>query len=355
MPLLLRSTRLTKLSSTPNTTAILTTWRALSSISHPSRMNSATSAYQTSFEEDGNAGKGPKQQSQLRDLKLNDGNEIPILGYGLGTARYKNDPSAPVDKELIKTVVMAIKAGYYHLDGAQVYNNETELGIAIKESRVPREKLYVTTKISGTKVQDTQEAFKLSLKKLQLDYVDQYLIHAPFFAEGSKAALQEKWADLEAIHATGKAKSIGISNYLQPEVEAVLETAKIKPAINQIEYHPYLQHGTLVDFHKENGIALSAYASLTAVVRAKPGPLDETYEILAKKYGVTPGEIALRWVIDQGIVVLTTSQSEDRLKAYQKVASFKLTPKEIEDIKVLGQQKHYRGFWKNRFADDDRS
>jgi diketogulonate reductase-like aldo/keto reductase len=217
---------------------------------------------------------------------------------------------------------------------------------------VPREKLYVTTKISGTKVQDTQEAFELSLKKLQLEYVDQYLIHAPFFAT-SDEDLQKKWADLEAIHASGKAKTIGVSNFLQKDLEAILKTAKIVPAINQIEYHPYLQHGGLIEFHKKHGIATAAYAPLTAVVKAKPGPLDGTYEQLAQKYGVTPGEIALRWVIDQGIVALTTSGSEQRLKQYQKVAQFKLTPKEVEEISELGKQKNFRGFWKHKFAEDD--
>ena len=233
-----------------------------------------------------------------------------------------------------------------------VYGNETELGKAIIESGVPREKLYVTTKISGTKVQDTQEAFELSLKKLQLEYVDQYLIHAPFFAT-SDEDLQKKWADLEAIHASGKAKTIGVSNFLQKDLEAILKTAKIVPASNQIEYHPYLHHGDLIEFHKKHGIATAAYAPLTAVVRAKPGPLDGTYEQLAQKYGVTPGEIALRWVIDQGIVALTTSGSEQRLKQYQKVAQFKLTPKEVEEISELGKQKNFRGFWKHKFAADD--
>ncbi|KAG9233138.1 putative NAD/NADP-dependent indole-3-acetaldehyde reductase [Amylocarpus encephaloides] len=317
-------------------------------------MNSSTAAYQTSFADGGNGGVAPKQSSQARDLKLNDGNEIPVLGYGLGTARYKSDPNAPIDKELVKTVVMAIKAGYYHLDGAEVYGNETELGLAIKESGVPREKLYVTTKISGTEVKNTQEAFELSLKKLQLDYVDQYLIHAPFFAK-SPADLQAKWAEVEAIHASGKAKTIGVSNFLQDDLTAILKTAKVKPAINQIEYHPYLQHGDLVEFHRNNGIAISAYGPLTAAVKAKGGPLDGTYEALSRKYGVTPGEVALRWVIDQGIVALTTSQSEDRLKGYQKVSQFKLTPKEVEEIAELGNQKHFRGFWQNKFKDDDRS
>lgn len=236
-----------------------------------------------------------------------------------------------------------------------VYGNEEELGIAIKESGIPREKIYLTTKISGTKVQDTKTAFELSLKKLQVEYVDQYLIHAPYFADGSEDALQKKWADMEEIHASGKAKSIGVSNFLQKDLEAILKTAKIVPAINQIEYHPYLQHGNLVEWMKGKGIAASAYAPLTAAIKATPGPLDETYKELAKKYDVTVGEIALRWVIDQDIVVLTTSASEDRLKSYLKATTFKLTSEEVATISKIGLEKHYRGFWQVKFADDDRS
>lgn len=205
------------------------------------------------------------------------------LGYGLGTARYKADPSAPLDEELVKTVVMAIKAGYYHIDGAQVYGNEPEMGKAIKDSGVPREKLYITTKISGTAIQDTQKAFEDSLRKLGVDYVDQYLIHAPYFAK-SDEDLQAKWADMEKIQASGKAKTIGVSNFLQKDLEAVLKTAKVIPAINQIEYHPYLQHGGLLEFQKKHGIAASAYGPLSAAIKASPGPLDATYEQLASKY-----------------------------------------------------------------------
>ncbi|KAG0648018.1 NADPH-dependent conjugated polyketone reductase C1 [Hyphodiscus hymeniophilus] len=318
----------------------------------PLPTNSTITPYKTPFGAAGISGIASKKMDQLPNLKLNDETQIPMMGYGLGTARYKGDPNAPLDKDLISIVVMAIKAGYHHIDGAEVYGNETEMGIAIKESGVPREKLYITTKISGTKVQDTVEAFNLSLKKLQLDYVDQYLIHAPYFAE-SPEDLQKKWADMESIKASGKAKTIGISNFLQKDIEVILKTAKVVPAINQIEYHPYLQHGGLVDFHKKHGIATSAYAPLTAVLRAAPGPLDETYATLAKKYGVTPGEIALRWVIDQGIVVLTTSAKEQRLKDYQKVLNFKLTPEEVEEIKTVGLKKNFRGFWQVKFADDD--
>lgn len=188
---------------------------------------------------------------------------------------------------------------------------------------------------------------------MQIDYVDLYLIHAPFFAKTTED-LQKKWTDLEAIHASGCAKSIGVSNFLQPDLEAILATAKIIPTINQIEYHPYLQHGDLIPFHKKHNIATAAYGPLTAFTKAEPGPLDETYEQLAKKYGVSEAEIALRWCIDQGIIALTTSDKEQRLKSYLKVSEFKLTPKEIETISELGQEKHFRAFWNTMFADDDR-
>lgn len=219
---------------------------------------------------------------------------------------------------------------------------------------MPREKFYITTKISGTEVQDTQAAFELSLKKLQVSYVDQYLIHAPYFAK-SPEDLQKKWADMEAIQASGKAKSIGVSNFLQADLETVLKTAKVVPAINQIEYHPYLQHGGLLDFHKKHGITASAFGPLTAVVKAKPGPLDSVYDRLAAKYKVTPGEIALRWAIDQGVVALTTSASDERLKQYQKIEGFELTKEEIKEIADKGSEKHFRGFWNHVFAPDDRS
>ncbi|ESZ90988.1 putative NAD/NADP-dependent indole-3-acetaldehyde reductase [Sclerotinia borealis F-4128] len=317
-------------------------------------MNSATSAYQSSFGAEGNLGIAPKQMSQLQNLKLHDGTEIPMLGYGLGTAQYKSNADGPVDKEIVQKTVMAINAGYYHLDGAQVYGNEIEMGMGIKESGVPRENFFITTKITGTKEVDTQAAFDNSLKKLQLDYVDLYLIHAPYFTK-TPQDLQRKWAEMEAIHASGKAKSIGVSNFLQKDLEVILQTAKIIPSINQIEYHPYLQHGSLVPFLREHSIAIAAYSPLAAAVKASPGPLDETYAHLARKYGVTPGEIALRWIIDQGMVALTTSGNEQRLRAYQKVKLFKLTPKEVEEIARIGSEKHYRGFWNNKFAPDDRS
>jgi diketogulonate reductase-like aldo/keto reductase len=225
--------------------------------------------------------------------------------------------------------------------------------VAIKECGVPRDKLFVTTKCSGTLVQDTEESFVESLKKLQLDYVDLYLIHAPFFAK-SPADLQAKWAGFEKILASGRAKAIGVSNFLQSDLEVILETAKVIPSINQIEYHPYLQHGNLIPFSKSHNIATCAYGPLTAITRASGGPLGGIYEELAKKYNVTPAEIALRWVIDQDIVALTTSSKEERLKAYLKATEFKLTPEEVETISKVGADRHYRSFWQDKFDKDDR-
>ncbi|KAK8094002.1 NAD/NADP-dependent indole-3-acetaldehyde reductase, partial [Apiospora hydei] len=321
----------------------------ISSFAYSSKMNSMTSAFKPDA-----TGNAPKQMDYMPNLKLNDGNEIPLLGYGLGTARANMDGNSDTD-EIVKLTVMAIKNGFYHLDGAEVYGNEEELGAAIKAAGVPREKLYVTTKLNGTKKQDIPTAFATSLRKLGLDYVDLYLVHAPYLAE-SPAELQEIWRQMEAIKESGKARSIGVSNFLQPDLEAILQTAKIPPAINQIEYHPYLQHGSLLDFHREHHIAVAAYGPLTAVTKAKPGPLDDVYEGLAKKYGVHPADAALRWCIDQGIVAVTTSSSEQRLQSYlNKIPSFKLTPKEVERIAEAGKEKHFRGFWNNKFAADDRS
>ncbi|KAF5706119.1 alcohol dehydrogenase [Fusarium globosum] len=306
----------------------------------------------------------------LPTIKLNDGNEIPMvsyasllctrpgvnvkwIAYGLGTANFKKGGRTDYDENAFNYTLNAIKSGFYHLDGASSYGNEEELGAAIRASGVPREKLYVVTKLNGWKKQDVQNAFDTSLKKLGLDYVDLHLIHAPFFAE-KPGDLQEAWATLELIKKSGKAKSIGVSNFIQEHLETILATAKVPPAINQIEYHPYLQHGNLIDYHRKNNIAISAYAPLTAIIRARPGPVDALYENLAKKYGVTGGDIALRWCIDQDIVVITTSSSEERLKSYMRnVWSFKLMPEEIEGIAMMGKQKHFRAFQNQWIAEGD--
>jgi diketogulonate reductase-like aldo/keto reductase len=208
-----------------------------------------------------------------------------------------------------------------------------------------------------------------------------YLIHHPF--DKSNEDLQRYWADMEAVQATGLAKSIGVSNYTTQHLKVTLETAKVVPALNQIEFHPYLQHPELLDFHKQHGIATAAYAPLTAATKAKPGPVDNYYASLSKKYAVNEAEIAIRWCIDQDIVAITTSskvrtathptlplsgeipqedchvltigQQEQRLSDYLRSATFKLTPAEIKQIRELGEQKHFRGFYAKRYDANDRT
>ncbi|KFG80626.1 putative NADPH-dependent alpha-keto amide reductase [Metarhizium anisopliae] len=283
-------------------------------------------------------------------LKLNDGNEIPVLAYGLGTANYKS--TSGYDQSVVAITKTAIDLG--RTNKSPVYGNEEELGAAIKASGVPRSQLFVTTKAHGEQQKPTQEAFELSLQKLGLDHVDLYLLHGPWFA-ASHEELQQKWADLEAIKASGKAKSIGVSNFLQEHVEVILQTAKVVPAINQIEYHPYLQHGDLVAFHKKHNIAVSCYGPLLPLTRAKGGPVDAVWSELAGKYGVSESEIGLRWILDQGLVALTTSSNKGRLQDYlAKLGTFELTQEEVARIAEVGNRYHFRGFWLNKFGPDDR-
>lgn len=233
------------------------------------------------------------------------------------------------------------------------YGNEEELGLAIKQCKVPREELYVTTKISATEKKNVSDALDLSLKKLGQSYVDLYLLHGPWFAD-SKEALQEAWAEMEAIKASGRARSIGVSNFLQEHLEPILQVAKVKPAINQIEFHPYLQRRELISYLKENKIAVAAYSPLTPITSAKNGPVDAIWKELATKYGVSTSEIGLRWCIDQGLIAITTSSKHDRLHQYfTKIPKIKLTPKEVEDIAEKGKSKNYRGFWVKRYGENN--
>ncbi|KAJ5939842.1 hypothetical protein N7516_000010 [Penicillium verrucosum] len=202
----------------------------------------------------------------------------------------------------------------------------------IKESGVSREKLIVATKVI-TNIADIPQAIDTSLKKLQLDYVDLYLIHSPFFTK-SKEELQAAWAAMEQLKASGKARGT---------------------SVNQIEFHPYLQHGNLVPYQESKGIKTVSYGGLTPATRAQGGPLDPLLSSLATKYAVSQSEILLHWTIDRGCVSITTSGKESRLSSYLRTFTFKLTPQEVDEISTIGEQHHYRAFWREKFAEDDRS
>lgn len=284
------------------------------------------------------------------------------LGYGLGTANYKSGSAGDAISEPIVTATLtALKAGYTHLDGAEVYGNEVELGKAIEQSRLPRSSLFITTKTIVHAGDTVTQSFNRSLEKLGLDYVDLYLLHSPFFAK-TPEELHQAWREMEKIKDSGMAKSIGVSNFLISHLQTLFEIPggfQYPPVVNQIEYHPYLQHVVegedLIAYCREKNIAIQAYSPLTAITNASPGPVDPIYTKLAKKYGVSEAEVALRWCLDQGIVTLTTSSNEERLKGYlKKLPSFKLTPKEVEDIAAAGKEKHHRVWWTENFDANDR-
>ncbi|OTA88696.1 hypothetical protein M434DRAFT_80132 [Hypoxylon sp. CO27-5] len=280
-------------------------------------------------------------------LRLNDGNEIPMLAFGPGSV-FSGQPD-----QVFNSALSAIRNGFYHLDVAEVDGNEQQLGSAIRQSGVPRSQLFITTKVwtVGTTV---RAAFDASLERLGLDYVDLYLVNWPQIAD-KPDRLQQIWAEVEAIKESGRARSIGVSNFLPEHLDVILRSARVKPAINQIEYHTYLQHGNLIDFHRQHGIATAAYAPLTPITKARPGPIDGIFLQLAKKYGVTEADIALRWVIDQGIVAVTSTTSEERLQSLRRnLPSFQLTPGEVQEISYLGKQKHFRGFFNDIFDAGDR-
>lgn len=236
------------------------------------------------------------------------------------------------------------------------YRNEVDLGVAIIESKVPREDLFITTKVlSGAA--DPESALAASLKKLQLDAVDLYLIHAPYFAnEGNdQAQLQQSWAAMERLKEAGKAKSIGVSNYLPQHLDSIVATAKVTPAVNQIEFHAYLQRHSVIEAHKKLGIATSAYGPLTPITKGAPGPLDASLDALARKYAVSPAEVLLRWAIDQDVAIITTSSKEERLSDYLRCTKFKLTPEEVRELSRVGEEKHLRAFWAKKFDEADRT
>ncbi|KAF4333436.1 alcohol dehydrogenase [Fusarium beomiforme] len=255
-------------------------------------------------------------------MKLNDGNTMPMLGYGLGTVMHKASRDQK-NQAIVEMTRLAIEYGCRHLDCAELYNNE-ELGDAVRASSVPRSEIFVVTKLCGTEKRDVKAEFQGSLNRLGLDYVDLYLVHGPYMADNTE--------DLQ------------LDQLAYPTF-----------SVNSIEYHPYLQRGTLVEFLKKHNIAVSAYSILTALTELPPGRVDELYTKLANKYNVTEADVALRWCMDQQIAAITTTRSEERLKAYCKnIPTFSLTKDEIDNISRAGQFTHYRKFLTDRFAWDDR-
>jgi len=275
---------------------------------------------------------------------------LPVLGYGTGTAWFKGNPDAPFNAHLVASIKKVLALGYTHIDGAEMYNTEVEIGAAIKESGIPREKLFVTTKVFGN-LNRIEAALDDSLRKLQLDYVDLYLIHAPFFDESSRGISRvDAWKAMDRLYKSGKAKSVGVSNYRTRDLEEIYAIPDVvRPAVNQIELHPYNQAEGIVATCKRLGITLEAYGPLCPIVHApKDGPLDPVLHAIAEKHNTTADVVLLRWSIQKGYVPVSTSSKEERLNHYLQVFSVSLSDEEIRNIDEAGRQKPFRKFWADK-------
>jgi diketogulonate reductase-like aldo/keto reductase len=245
--------------------------------------------------------------------KLNNGLEMPLLGLGVYDMH---------GEEAVNAVKTAIDIGYRLIDTAEMYTNEKQIGIAIKESEITRKDLFVTTKVNNSSqgYEKTLRAFDKSLESLDLEYVDLYLIHWPI-----KGKRKETWKAIEKIYASGRAKSIGVGNYLLPFLKELEDYAEIVPAVNQIEFSPYLNMKDELGYCHLKDIQLQAYTPLS---RGKKFD-DPKLLALAKKYGKTPAQIILRWAVQQEISTIPKSSNINRL-----IENFDIFNFQIEDIDI---------------------
>ncbi|KII86667.1 hypothetical protein PLICRDRAFT_43309 [Plicaturopsis crispa FD-325 SS-3] len=257
-------------------------------------------------------------------VTLNDGYKLPAIAFGSGSVWKYTDVTALVSQ--------AIEEGFSHLDTAQAYRNEDSVGKAIKDSGLARSELYVTTKyLRG----DIEEGLHASLQKLGLEYVDLYLIHQPWAVDGK---FEEPWKTFEKLQSEGLAKSIGVSNFSKDQLQLLIKTAHVIPAVNQIEFHPYnyLKHKPLLEYAAKRGIIIEAYGSL-APLKTPGGAVDEPIKRAAKRIGATPTQVILSWVRAKGVVIVTTSANKAHLREYLAVADLPpLTPEEIAAIDEAG-------------------
>ncbi|KAG6810669.1 hypothetical protein H0H92_010817 [Tricholoma furcatifolium] len=261
----------------------------------------------------------------FENVKLNDGNEIPEIGFGTGSALYRKDAT--------DSVIQAIEAGFSHLDTAQIYDNEESVGEAIRETGLLRNDLFVTTKYWQGPI---QTSIRESLQKLGLKYVDLYLIHQPRFAAPD---FEGTWREFEKIKDDGLARSIGVSNFNLTELQTIVKTARIKPAVNQILFHPYnyAENKALLEYSAKHGIVTAAYSSLAPITKYPGGPVDAPVNAAAQRLSITPNQVIFLWVKAKGVVIITTSSKKKRLEEYLAVGDLpSLTEEEIAAIDAAG-------------------
>lgn len=263
--------------------------------------------------------------TSLKDtVKLHNGVEMPW--FGLGVFKVENG------SEATESVKAAIKNGYRSIDTAAVYKNEEGVGIGIKESGVAREELFITSKVwnEDQGYETTLAAFEKSLERLQLDYLDLYLIHWP-----GKDKYKDTWRALEKLYKDGKIRAIGVSNFQVHHLEELLKDAEIKPMVNQVEFHPRLTQKELRDYCKGQGIQLEAWSPLMQ------GQLldNEVLTQIAEKHNKSVAQVILRWDLQHGVVTIPKSIKEHRIIENADIFDFELSQEDMDKIDALNKDE----------------
>lgn len=265
-----------------------------------------------------------KMKSLASTTTLHNGVEMPWFGLGV----FKVEEGQEVES----SVKMAIHAGYKSIDTAAIYKNEEGVGKGIRESDVPREELFITTKVwnADQGYESTLKAFDESMEKLGLEYLDLYLVHWPV-----KGKYVDTWKALEKLYKDGRVRAIGVSNFQIHHLQDILDVAEVKPMVNQVEYHPKLSQVELLNFCKENGIQMEAWSPLMQ------GQLldNEVLKEIADAHNKSVAQVILRWDLQNGVVTIPKSVKEHRIKENADIFDFELSADEMQKIHALNEDK----------------